>query len=76
MTNSKELVVGKEKFTEYRSNKSRYYSVTNGYNGYFEGSDIQTALSQVKEYAKLNGFTTLKILGNKWNQKDKIYTIK
>jgi len=69
------FVIGKEPFSEYNSNKARYYSLTNGHDAYFEGIN-GTALSEAKQYAAKHGFTTMKLIGNRWNQKDKIYNIK
>lgn len=71
----KQLTICKEVFSEYSSNKVRYFSTTRGYNGYFEGDKNKTALTQAKEYAKENGFETMLLIGNKFGDKDKIYTL-
>lgn len=75
---AKEFIIAKEPYSEYGSNRARYYSVMNTdkhfiNNAYFDYG--KSPLREAKKFAKENGYSTLKVLGNKWNEPDKIYNL-
>lgn len=70
------LTIGKEPYSSFGNLTTRYFTTTNGTNGYFEPNETGiTPLTQAKAWAKEHGFTKMILIGNKWNENDKEYII-
>lgn len=66
-----EYILCKEKRSEHFDGRVRYYSTTD--NAYFDYG--KSPLSVAKAHARNGGFKTMRLLGNRWNEPDKIYIL-
>lgn len=66
----KEYVIKKEPYSEYRDNKTRYYSITDS--NYF---DSKRPLTDAKTYALKKGYDLVRIVYPSFRKKDKIISV-
>jgi len=70
ITIDKEYVIRKENWSEYKDNKTRYYSILD--NEYF---DSVRPLSEAIKYAKNKGYVQLRVIYPSFRKKDKLINL-
>lgn len=65
-----EYIIRQEPYSEYKDNKTRYYSITDS--KYY---DSVRPLTEAKDYAKSKGYLTIRVIYPSFRKQDKVINL-